>query len=245
MSRKALGFDDSGSEEEIEETQPTGRRPNQRTNKDIIAQSLRNQTKSKQYEEDNPDIYQYDEVYDEIEANRELKKPKIQDSDEGPKYITKLLEAKKKRNLDKLYVQDLKIQKERDLEGDEYKDKETFVTSAYKEFQQERQKERESDEISSHNNDQFRQNIVQNYEDFNENETSNNPHSSFKAGLNRGLNKPVITPGINTRPTIPVQSTQTKVQDNKVSKSKLLPKLSDDIIKQYKERYLERKAKEA
>lgn len=48
-----------------------------------------------------------------------------------------LLESKKQREKDRLRAQDVKIRREREQEGDEFADKEVFVTSAYKAQQEE------------------------------------------------------------------------------------------------------------
>lgn len=214
MSRKALGFDDSESEDEAEVVAP--KRPG--THRDLIAESLKNQAKVKKYEESTPDIYQYDEVYDDIEAERESKKPKKQD-DGGSKYIERLMEAKKQRNMDKLYVQDLKVQKERELEGDEFKDKESFVTSGYKEFREERIKEQENENRGNKSQGNFRESILK----------KNEP--VLKSSSNVSKPKRIITHEL----------VKPQAVEEAVTKSRYLPKLTTDEIEQYRLRYLERK----
>ncbi len=216
MSRKALGFDDSESEDEAEIVAP--KRPG--THRDLIAESLKNQAKVKKYEESTPDIYQYDEVYDDIEAERESKKPKKQD-DGGSKYIERLMEAKKQRNMDKLYVQDLKVQKERELEGDEFKDKESFVTSGYKEFREERMKEQENENMGNRSqaSSNFRESILK----------KNEP--VLKSSSNVSKPKRIITHEL----------AKPQVIEEAVTKSRYLPKLTNDEIEQYRLRYFERK----
>lgn len=49
-----------------------------------------------------------------------------------PKYTGKLLESKKKRDLENLLRDERKQAKERKAEGEEFKDKDVFVTSAYR-----------------------------------------------------------------------------------------------------------------
>lgn len=49
-----------------------------------------------------------------------------------PKYISGLLESAATRKLDYLRAEEKMIQREREMEGDEFKDKEAFVTQAYK-----------------------------------------------------------------------------------------------------------------
>lgn len=48
-----------------------------------------------------------------------------------------LLQSKKIRDQDRLRAQDVKTRRERENEGDEFADKEAFITSAYKAQQEE------------------------------------------------------------------------------------------------------------
>ena len=49
-----------------------------------------------------------------------------------PKYISGLLNTAATRRLDYLRAEEKMIQREREAEGDEFRDKESFVTQAYK-----------------------------------------------------------------------------------------------------------------
>ena len=49
-----------------------------------------------------------------------------------PKYINNLLSTAATRRLDHLRAEEKTIQREREAEGDEFADKEAFVTQAYK-----------------------------------------------------------------------------------------------------------------
>lgn len=81
---------------------------------------------------EDPTIFQYDEVYDDINATREeAKKAKTTQVRES-KYISRLLVTAEKRKLEHESRLERKIQKEREAEGDMYKDKEVFVTSSYR-----------------------------------------------------------------------------------------------------------------
>lgn len=79
-----------------------------------------------------PTIFQYDEVYDEMSANREESKKKNTENRQS-KYISRLLVAADKRKIEYETRIERKVQKEREAEGDKYKDKEVFVTAAYRE----------------------------------------------------------------------------------------------------------------
>lgn len=85
-----------------------------------------------------PSIYSYDAVYDSLHA-----KPAKADSAktaEGPRYMTSLLRSAEVRKRDQLRAKDRMLAREREAEGDEFADKEKFVTSAYKAQQEELRK---------------------------------------------------------------------------------------------------------
>ncbi|OTF77417.1 nuclear speckle splicing regulatory protein 1-like protein, partial [Euroglyphus maynei] len=96
--------------------------------------NLKRQTQSKIQKaiELDPTIFQYDEVYDEIKSKQPMEKI-VGQMDKKPKYIGNLLKMAETRKLEQEIRLERKIQKEREQEGDEYKDKESFVTSSYRE----------------------------------------------------------------------------------------------------------------
>nr|CAG4644284.1 EOG090X0D2W [Lepidurus arcticus] len=77
-----------------------------------------------------PTVFQYDEVYDDLEKAREERKPAKEEK--KPKYIENLLKSAEVRQRDYERRLERKIQKERDSEEGQFADKEAFVTSAYK-----------------------------------------------------------------------------------------------------------------
>lgn len=80
---------------------------------------------------EDPTIYQYDEVYDDMERTKsqsEINKQK----EKKPRYIQNLLKTAERRKKEQEHRIGRMIQKERELEGDMYADKESFVTSAYR-----------------------------------------------------------------------------------------------------------------
>jgi len=91
-------------------------------------------------------IYDYDAAYDAIHANIAAKAAAARE-DAGarkPRYLDTLLESAKQREKDHLRARDKLLQREREAEGDEFADKEKFVTGAYKAQQEEaRQAEEE------------------------------------------------------------------------------------------------------
>lgn len=82
---------------------------------------------------EDPTIFQYDEVYDEMNTNREEAKKAKTSENRQSKYISRLLVTAEKRKLEYETRIERKVQKERDAEGDKFKDKEVFVTAAYRE----------------------------------------------------------------------------------------------------------------
>lgn len=97
--------------------------------------------KKKQQEAEQLDasIFDYDGVYDSIkEAERKVKQAKLaEDAAKKPKYVDGILESAEQRKRDRLRAEARTIQKQRQAEGDEFADKESFVTNAYKEQQAE------------------------------------------------------------------------------------------------------------
>lgn len=81
--------------------------------------------------EDDPTIFDYDAVYDDMKKEKQTEVEKV--VTHKPKYIGNLLKHAELRNREQERRTERKIQKEREAEGDEFKDKEAFVTSAYKE----------------------------------------------------------------------------------------------------------------
>ena len=103
-----------------------------------------------------PSIYDYDAVYDSLHAAPKSKDPSTASADakSKPKYMTSLLAAAEVRKRDALRAKEKMLAREREAEGDEFADKEKFVTAAYKRQQaemarleaEEVEKEREAEE---------------------------------------------------------------------------------------------------
>ncbi|KAG8624601.1 hypothetical protein KVT40_007668 [Elsinoe batatas] len=86
-----------------------------------------------------PNIYDYDTFHaskSAVEAH--LASEKKRDAQERkPKYITNLLSAAAQRKQDQALAKEKALQREREAEGDAFKDTETFVTDAYKKQREE------------------------------------------------------------------------------------------------------------
>lgn len=92
-------------------------------------------------EELDANIYDYDAVYDSLKPQKKIS---VEDQERKPKYMTNLLAAAAVRKRDATIAEEKRLAKEREAEGDEFADKEKFVTSAYKKQQEEnRQLEQE------------------------------------------------------------------------------------------------------
>ena len=91
-------------------------------------------------EELDPSIYSYDAVYESLHAKPGKEKAAAENKNEGPRYMGSLLRSAEIRKRDQLRARDRALAKEREAEGDEFADKEKFVTSAYKKQQEELRK---------------------------------------------------------------------------------------------------------
>ena len=93
---------------------------------------------AEQAQELDPSIYSYDAIYDSLHAKPAKADPAK--TAEGPRYMGSLLRSAEVRKRDQLRAKDRMLAKEREAEGDEFADKEKFVTSAYKAQQEELRK---------------------------------------------------------------------------------------------------------
>lgn len=95
--------------------------------------------------EQDPTVYQYDEVYDDMtQKKQEMELSKV-NPEKKPKYIQNLLKTAEKRKKENERRLERQIQKEREAEGDMYKDKEEFITSSYKQKLEEFKKAEEEE----------------------------------------------------------------------------------------------------
>lgn len=92
-------------------------------------------------------IYDYDAAYDAIHARAAAKAAEAQEdvAERKPKYMEALFESAEQRKKDQLRARDKLLQREREAEGNEFADKEKFVTGAYK-AQQEETRQAEAEE---------------------------------------------------------------------------------------------------
>ena len=95
-------------------------------------------TKHTQQAQDlDPSIYDYDAVYDSMKAAPLSSNSAASGEETKSKYMAALKAAADVRKKDQIRAKDKLIAKEREAEGDEFADKEKFVTAAYKRQQEE------------------------------------------------------------------------------------------------------------
>lgn len=111
------------------------------SHKDIAAPGGRQpQSSLRKVEVDEDDaIYDYDALYDSMKSGEyeAVKLKEIDKKERKPKYMQNLFQMAEVRKQDRLRAEDFKLERERELEGDEFADKEKFVTSAYRAQQEE------------------------------------------------------------------------------------------------------------
>lgn len=99
-----------------------------------LSSSLESRKHKEAAEELDPSIYDYDGVYDSLKPEKVVAP---EDVDRRPKYMKSLLQSAAVRKRDALIAEEKKVAREREEEGEEYADKEKFVTEAYKKQQEE------------------------------------------------------------------------------------------------------------
>ena len=83
--------------------------------------------------EEDPNIFEYDDVYDDLKKTNETPGSSSGNKNQAPKYMSNLLKSAELRKREQERREEKKIQKERETEGDEFQDKDSFITPAYKE----------------------------------------------------------------------------------------------------------------
>ena len=107
---------------------------------DDLSSALDSRRHAQAATETDPTIYDYDAVYDSLKAAAAAAKK--EDDEAGaaeqkrPKYFDALQKAADVRERDRQIAEEKRLKRERDAEGDEFADKEKFVTEAYKRQQE-------------------------------------------------------------------------------------------------------------
>ncbi|KAL1605226.1 hypothetical protein SLS60_004770 [Paraconiothyrium brasiliense] len=112
-----------------------------------LASAKESERRAKEAEELDANIYDYDAAYEAIHARQLAKKAAEREeaAEQTPKYMEALFQSAEQRKKDQLAARDKILQREREAEGDEFADKEKFVTGAYK-LQQEEARKAEEEE---------------------------------------------------------------------------------------------------
>ncbi|KFY71988.1 hypothetical protein V499_07842 [Pseudogymnoascus sp. VKM F-103] len=140
---------------------PTGAKPKSNTPQSLygdLSTSFSSSKHAATAESIDSSIYDYDAVYDSLKPVKQVTEA---DKERKPKYMTSLLAAAAVRKRDATIAEERKLAKEREAEGEEYADKEKFVTEAYKKQQaanriaEAEEKEREEREAKENKNTGF------------------------------------------------------------------------------------------
>lgn len=103
--------------------------------------------------EADPTVYEYDSIYDSMQEKKAQQVAAISSDksnvEKKAKYIGGLLKASEVRKREFERQQERKVQKERETEGDEFAEKEVFVTGAYRKKMQEMQEAEEEERRQS------------------------------------------------------------------------------------------------
>lgn len=85
----------------------------------FVVSHLKHRVAQERAVEEDPTVYQYDEVYEEMDKKRKETKLDKKNADRKPKYINKLLSAAEKRKKENERRIERQVQKEREAEGEE------------------------------------------------------------------------------------------------------------------------------
>ncbi|KAG5748029.1 hypothetical protein H9Q69_006509 [Fusarium xylarioides] len=99
-----------------------------------LSSSLASRRNAEAATEVDASVYEYDSVYDSLKPKKQITK---EDQEKQPKYMKNILQAADVRKRDALIAEEKKIAREREAEGEEFADKEKFVTEAYRKQQEE------------------------------------------------------------------------------------------------------------
>ncbi|PGH13089.1 hypothetical protein AJ80_06461 [Polytolypa hystricis UAMH7299] len=116
---------------------PTTKPPPQNTNFTNLSSLHTSKKHAQTAEALDPSIYDYDNIYDTLHAQKNPTTDSSSSSQAVPKYMTSLLRSAEIRKRDQLRARDRLLAREREAEGDEFAEKEKFVTAAYKAQQEE------------------------------------------------------------------------------------------------------------
>ncbi|KAG1756733.1 coiled-coil domain-containing protein 55-domain containing protein [Suillus paluster] len=136
--KKSAAFASFGDDDHVDAAPTLFDNKTAAANKKLLAQNVESSKAARKRMEQemkvDATVYQYDEVWDRMQDVK-LKQKEAKEVDakrRKPKYIEGLLTSAATRRLDHLRAEEKMMQREREAEGDEFADKEAFVTQAYK-----------------------------------------------------------------------------------------------------------------
>ncbi|KIJ69362.1 hypothetical protein HYDPIDRAFT_79949 [Hydnomerulius pinastri MD-312] len=136
--KKPAAFSSLDDDEPVDAAPTASSSKDASANKKLLAQNVEtSKAARKRMEQElkvDDTVYQYDEVWDRMQEVKQRQKEakEVDAKQRKPKYIEGLLTSAATRRLDRLRAEEKMIQHEREAEGDEFADKEAFVTQAYK-----------------------------------------------------------------------------------------------------------------
>lgn len=112
------------------------------------AQNYKTRVEYQKALEEDATVFEYDQIYDDVKSNKEPPSATISESSDGTglvqsksgaksavrksRYVEKLMAGTESRTLDRNRRNERILKREREDEGDEFADKEVFVTNSYK-----------------------------------------------------------------------------------------------------------------
>ncbi len=113
---------------------PPGKHKTQTSEFGDLSSALTSRKYAEEAEKLDASIYDYDASYDTFKP---AKKTTMSEAERKPQYMSNLKRMAEIRERDRKIAEDKKMQREREAEGEEFADKEKFVTEAYKKQQEE------------------------------------------------------------------------------------------------------------
>jgi coiled-coil domain-containing protein 55 len=134
-ARRANAFGDESDDEHDQQAEDTkGKKAKAQVNRQLSSYNTMTkkiaEEQTKALEED-PNIFDYDAVYDDLKDAEKKKKEAVKPTVKKAKYISGLLEMAEIRKRDRVLAEEKKIARERAEEGDEFADKDVYVTESY------------------------------------------------------------------------------------------------------------------
>ncbi|KAJ9137282.1 Coiled-coil domain-containing protein 55 [Pleurostoma richardsiae] len=109
-----------------------------------LSSALSSRKYAKQAEELDPSVYDYDAVYDSFKPQKRAEEAG-KGAERKSRYMSDVVKAAEVRERDRSIAELKKIQREREAEGEEFADKEKFVTEAYRRKQEEDRRHEEEE----------------------------------------------------------------------------------------------------